>query len=842
MSWEGYQRVPVERMGSLVTNFASEKLPSGVSPNLRNMKFTRNSVKTRDGLQKQFSLPDDDAPVRGMGVLIRTGLTPTYIPTLFDAEGQLSIESPVGAGATTAIASPLVILPSNAYMEMASTFQRAYMAFGDLKTGIGEPCTFDGTNVDPCSNRPMGERWAAATLYRVGDMVSPVTPNGHLYRCIVGGIAGALEPAWPLADAGTVVDGQVTWKEYTLWAGQYLPAPNQPVLTRSPGAGGFAAGRDVYIAITFLNGNGETIGSVVSKLVNTVLNDRVIVTAPTVLSALSGLAAPYAATGYRVYEADVATGAAAPASTLYLLSGATVALGVNANVDGAGIGAAIPTNNAARIVNVGNLCSGIRYVAALMVNRNGDIGGATVAAVIQVNVPVAGFQLFVGNIPAGPTNIAQRVVAVTQALQASTGPFVFLPQAGSVSGISYTSTVVADNVTTTSYFNFTDPALAQASDVTNNFRKIKLPPQAHVVYNRKTHSLFWFGEQGQPTLVRVSQADQPETYYGDNGYFYVSRDDGERVITSREYNSETWIWKDRSLYVVAPNTQQPGTWAITPRWTGKYGAAGPRAVDAGTTFAGFACRSGAYIMQASAEPILVSDEFQDQWEQINWAYGYKIVVHIDEETKEMRVSVPMGGATENNKTFTMNFARGLEHPIHFSSFSGKEGALPISRKWSRDDFGGSSIMRMERPISGASDITDSSFLQSQVLVASNGDGTVSAIVPDVHNDNGNGIDSYYETASLGQEGNVVRFGGFTLSATGLGKLFLSLIPYRGEPKALNPFTLDPSRNGFYRRQARATGRQFGVGFGNGGVVDTWFEIFETDLYLAPVWPSETKKG
>lgn len=247
-------------------------------------------------------------------------------------------------------------------------------------------------------------------------------------------------------------------------------------------------------------------------------------------------------------------------------------------------------------------------------------------------------------------------------------------------------------------------------------------------------------------------------------------------------------------------------------------------------------------MQGSAEPIRVTEEIQDQWEQINWAYGYKIVTHIDEEKKEVRFSVPFGSATENNLTLTMNFARGLEAPVHFSSFSGNEGALPISRKWSRDHYGASSIMRMERPLSGPADISDKGFLQSQILVASNGDGTVSAITPDAADDNGQGIDGYYETASVGKDGKIVQFGGLEISATGVGKLNLFLVPYRGQPKALKGFTLDPSRNGFYKRQGRGEGRQFGVGFGNGAMVGATFEIFEAAIYVNPIWTSETKAG
>ena len=61
--------------------------------------------------------------------------------------------------------------------------------------------------------------WAIATVYAVNDMVYPTTANrnAHAYICTVAGTShAATEPTWPTAEAGTVTDGTVTWKEYTV--------------------------------------------------------------------------------------------------------------------------------------------------------------------------------------------------------------------------------------------------------------------------------------------------------------------------------------------------------------------------------------------------------------------------------------------------------------------------------------------------------------------------------------------------------------------------------------------------------------------------------------------------
>lgn len=54
---------------------------------------------------------------------------------------------------------------------------------------------------------------ANSTVYQVGDVVRPSTPNGHFYIAIVAGTSGGSAPTWPTASRATVTDGSVTWAE-----------------------------------------------------------------------------------------------------------------------------------------------------------------------------------------------------------------------------------------------------------------------------------------------------------------------------------------------------------------------------------------------------------------------------------------------------------------------------------------------------------------------------------------------------------------------------------------------------------------------------------------------------
>lgn len=59
-----------------------------------------------------------------------------------------------------------------------------------------------------------GTAWAATTAYNVGDVVRPVTGNGHLFRCVVAGTSGGTEPTWVTTAGRETADGAtLKWVE-----------------------------------------------------------------------------------------------------------------------------------------------------------------------------------------------------------------------------------------------------------------------------------------------------------------------------------------------------------------------------------------------------------------------------------------------------------------------------------------------------------------------------------------------------------------------------------------------------------------------------------------------------
>src|ERR1700761_2677877 len=294
MNFNGFLPHEFTRFGGLVDNDDPTVLPAGVAAVCKNCRFQLTTVATRYGLQTALQGPNQ-APISGLASLIYTpenpGDTLFQVPMVFDTDGYLLVERPAGSGILVRVQGPLVSQPAYSQAVITEAYNRALIAYSDLKKPRAPMNVYGlGTQkLDPYGQKPLGGPWLASTAYIVGEYVHPTVTggNGHLYRCITAGVTQATEPIWPLGENATVTDGGVTWQELTPVLVNPLPAPGSPPPTRIPGGGSFAAGRDVYLALTYINAQGESILSNAGVLVNTDLNDAVQITAAN-LSSLPG--------------------------------------------------------------------------------------------------------------------------------------------------------------------------------------------------------------------------------------------------------------------------------------------------------------------------------------------------------------------------------------------------------------------------------------------------------------------------------------------------------------------------------------------------------------------------
>ena len=983
MNFDGFTPHEFTRFGGLVDNDDPTVLPMGVAAVCRNCRFQLTTVATRYGLQTALRGPNQ-AAISGLASLIYTpenpGETLFQVPMVFDTDGYLLVEKPAGSGILVRVQGPLVNQPANAHAVITEAYNRALVAYSDLKTPAA-PINVYGLStqqLDPYGQKPLGAAWLPSTTYLVGEYVQPTATggNGHLYRCILAGITQASEPAWPLAENATVTDGGVTWEELTPVLVNRLPAPGGPQPARVSGGGAFAAGRDVYLQMTYVNAQGESIASTPGILVNTNLNDAAQFTVPA-LSSLSGwirgLASTYQPASVNVYEADVATASAAPSRASFAKVG-NFALGATVTVTATASGVAPPSSNTARVtpgglqppstptverasgsgsfpagrdvyilatftnaagetlpslagivsdtvlddavqvpipsslyqitgVNLyeadvptgaaapatssyalvgsfqplttatitasasgpsapvvnssgaaGNIApdagTGLRYASIAFTNRNGNLS-PTVTAFTSISVDVPGDELYMANIPIGPSNTINRTIGFTVADGTNVGPFFYIPSAIVSAAIPMTATVIPDNSTTTTFFNFTDEFLEAETDMTDRLRCVQPPAAVDVYYSPSNDRVVLSGVDGYGSGHYISLAADSESYYGDTSPIQVANGNGQRCICAREFQGTLFSLKERSGFTISPTATDPSTWSVQQRWEG-VGPCGPRAVCVTNEFLFFVHRSGAYVYTPSEpEPKLMTKEIPTLWQTINWDYQHLIWCCVDEENKEIRIGIPLGTATVPNQTLTMNYMEGMTGPIHFSQYAGREVAMGAARKWSVDDIAGSVAVRCERQLP-ANASPFAALRQSQVLIGSSApDGTVQMIATGIYNDNGSGIECQYETTSTQDLMAVSMLGGVSINALGQGSMTVSVMVARNFTDSpgtgaheieLAPFPLTPENWKGYSGGARGQNERFRMRFTNGTAANAWFALKYCSLFTRPLFSGRTGNG
>src|ERR1700742_3538692 len=101
MNFDGFLPHEFTRFGGLVDNDDPTVLPMGVAAVCKNCRFQLTTVATRYGLQTTMQGPNQ-VPITGLAGLTYTpqnpGETLFQAPMVFDTDGFLLIENPVGSG------------------------------------------------------------------------------------------------------------------------------------------------------------------------------------------------------------------------------------------------------------------------------------------------------------------------------------------------------------------------------------------------------------------------------------------------------------------------------------------------------------------------------------------------------------------------------------------------------------------------------------------------------------------------------------------------------------------------------------------------------------------------
>lgn len=672
------------------------------------------------------------------------------------------------------------------------------------------------------------------------ELTAEYALNGFgLYSCVVA--SGALPPSQsefqycgPYAPATTFDlqnpggGGAPPSRNAARLTPGMLPTPiDAPPVQRLAAAGAFAAGRDVYVRITYTNAAGETPLGPSSSIINTLVSDAVQVT----VNAKVG----YDISQVGVYEADVATGLDEPPASAYSLVGYFPADAV-AQIDTTASGQPAPTVNGTGIS--GNILAdsptgginatqGRHYAAVMYQDFQGTISGFRTNAVISTVVDEDGWGLGAYHVPIGPSNVKQRIVAPTAANGTMDGPFFEIQPAAVSNGVAMTATVIPDNVTKQLQMDYTDAYLVGQTDLTYRLQTIKPHQCIDLYYAPSVDRFFQCGVPGfnGPWISRAADA---ASYQGDLGIVSMGAD-GQRTHCVREFRETVYALRERSGFTITPDTANPSAWVASRRWN-KVGPCGPRAVDVGKEVMPFVHRSGLYLYKASGDPenvlaAYLSNRAGKFWRRINWNYGETVWCALDEENMVIYVGLPLDGATSPSVQMSVWFPEGWD------------GAPRISI----DDIAANLGMRFERDLDSIEG--DESYRTSQFVYASSGpDGSVQAIQPGRKDDNGMGIDWVYRTACPPEGLHLCKVQGYVLFAEGDGEINVALIAGKvmknpnGDSKPgtviqLRPIDFDSDTPTISRYTPSKLSEQWSMQFDNGKQPGAWCSLKQLEMYL-----------
>ena len=204
-----------------------------------------------------------------------------------------------------------------------------------------------------------------------------------------------------------------------------------------------------------------------------------------------------------------------------------------------------------------------------------------------------------------------------------------------------------------------------------------------------------------PSLVRASRVEDPESYDGINGLLSVSENDGQAIRAAFKLRERLYFVKEHSLHATQDDgTNEPSLWSLS-EVSRRVGTPSVRGVGIGEDWVVIAHRTGLYIFNGG-EPVKISQEIQPTWNQINWQYAHTLWVAVDTKERRIFVGAPFGAATSPSKILMLDY-RDLDSaediasrpPINIT-YTGRKTATDKTRKWSPWTIAANSAALLER--------------------------------------------------------------------------------------------------------------------------------------------------
>ncbi|MBZ5501044.1 MAG: hypothetical protein LAN59_02235 [Acidobacteriia bacterium] len=725
MSLETFSPLPLNTFGTWVTLLDPSDVPPGMSPNLGDVDFFPGGVRTRPGLVSQFAPLGGFPQVNGLKTYVTTNLVQRLL--VLDSTGTLYKETSPG---TLALVAGSVIRPS-LYLASATHFGREYMAFGDAGFGQDLPRQFDDSYFDRVSQIGPAEGPAAADAATSGS-ISPGVHQVVVVFVTRQGYWTAPAPAVSWTAAGNL-KATVT----NIPTGPANVVARLLAFTASGGASFY------HVPATMAINDSTTTSLTVD------FTDTILLSSTSVDDLFSQIELPAQLGVVDYAERLFWWGERANMDNWRNL---TFDGGWDASGNGRPLGWQLDATFGA---GGSREATDAVWGDAYRITAN----AATVArGMIWQNAlhDAAGNPLLVANTG---YSVRARVKRTINLAAGTLRVNAFSPTQGQFA----TGLAVTIGQTNDSYQEFSGvllpPLASPPADLILRVYADGLPAPAGESFLIDNIEVYPTNQAQNPSLVRASRTEEPESYDGVTGILSIAENNGQGIRAAFTLRNNLYFVKERSLYVTATDgVNEPALWPVE-EVSNKVGTPSVHGVGFGEGWVVIAGRSGLYLFDGG-DLVKISQEIQPTWDAINWQYGHRIWVQVDTQHKRILVGVPMGAATQPNQILMLDYTEGFGDPL-----AAMLVAPGRSRQWAPWTIAANSCALVER----------STGVAQIFFGTNNASGKIYALTPGQYSDDGAAINSFYATAFLSATGLSGRslFGYLTGYVQGAGSLALS---------------------------------------------------------------------
>lgn len=209
---EGFEPVPIDRMGGLVTLLDPADVPPGCSPDCRDNGFYRGNVRSRQGSETIQEL------TAGKNVnYLKTYINPDLQARLlmYDSGGSLWQETAEGEPGTHSLISSTY--QQDQILQSVTAFGREWIAASTGIKGLDLPTVWDGTNLYLVGNQPPAVGSFAAVDGAAGSIVAGVHQVVVFFESESGALSAPSTPiSWTAAGGAKVnLTGIPVWPAVT---------------------------------------------------------------------------------------------------------------------------------------------------------------------------------------------------------------------------------------------------------------------------------------------------------------------------------------------------------------------------------------------------------------------------------------------------------------------------------------------------------------------------------------------------------------------------------------------------------------------------------------------------